>query len=74
MNLIQQTNKNEITITITRQKDANGKHTFTVDWFDEDFHTGPSWRGQVFLSSLEEAKRYWNSRLNGRTLIILGKE
>lgn len=39
------------------EPDRYGKVSFTVTWWDQNFHTGPKWRGQVFYADLKEQVR-----------------
>lgn len=40
--------KSTVTIEYHGPPDSHGKRSFTMSWWDENFHTGPSWHGQCF--------------------------
>ena len=63
------TDKNEVWMEVTSGPTKEGYYGFTFIWWAEGFHTGPCWRGQVFLSNdpVAHKKKFETS---GRKVIV----
>lgn len=40
----------------------DGCYQFVTIWWSEHFHTGPSWRGQVFYAKPDYYLKYWAAK------------
>ena len=40
----------------------DGKEQFSMIWWSERFHLGPSWRAQVYYADPAPHRAYWESR------------
>lgn len=60
--------KSEVVLETYAGPDSQGRHKFTVYWWDEGYHLGPTRRGQVFNANLEEYAGKW--RAQGRPVRI----
>lgn len=46
--------KDTVYFTRTSNYDEKGLCRFSMEWWSEGFHMGPSWRGQMFSGNLQE--------------------
>jgi hypothetical protein len=62
--------KQEVTMTFYSGPTRDMKYGFIVQWWDENFHLGPRWRGQVFLSNnIAYYNQCWST--GGRKVVVI---
>lgn len=71
MNLPLPEHKNQETWHVYRGPcPTTGSYAWIAQWWDENFHTGPCWRGQVFVSK-DWSYYHANAVENGRELKVI---
>lgn len=48
------TDRTVVTIETQTEPDGLGRQRFSVQWWDDGFHLGPRWRGQVFFMRVDD--------------------
>lgn len=48
------TDRSVVTVTTRTEPDVLGRQRFLVVWWDEGFHLGPQWRGQVSFMRVDD--------------------
>lgn len=65
--------KDTVTFEFSGPADSHGKRPFTMYWWMQGFHAGPSWRGQGFRAVPDEYIKRWKEQGRKVRLVEVGR-